>query len=410
MNRLAVFAAVAATALIGACADSGGQPGAANELVSEAQTTFGPMNCPDNLPPVDLDQAPEYDSWLAIKAPLNGYVVREWHNGCSQQLTFPPPASENEPYNEGQADFKPVHSPAAGRIAFFRRVFSMAPAGDRYFDLITDSDAGNWLSKVMIMDEDGANLRALTGTEFPNYNPMWSRRRHPDGAGSQSYRVSFSRGYRDGEGIEVCWTSENGVPGEETCFTDRFTHGGVFGYSHLQDGRIIVRHDSTLELSLATPGATPAQTVFEPITYLDGSGPMPVLQKISISRDEKRIAYAKTQGQPQDSIYGAVTLGRAQIAVADFDATTRTISNEKILSEGINELNLEWYAHWSRNNQQLVWNCAGNCAYWSTTVPVQWYQQNSQIVEHDFATGVTRRISLDHDANYRYPNIWGSVK
>lgn len=406
MNRILPIAAAAASFLISACSGSAGGPANAADGVKEnGQAEVGAIICPDTLPAVDLDNAPEYDSWLAIKAPLNGHVVREWLNGCAQQLTFPPPAEQNAPYNEGQADFKPTHSPDAGRITFFRRVFSMEPAGDQHLDQVTDSDAGNWLSKIMIMDEDGSDQRDLTGTDYPNYNPMWSRKQYADG-----YRVSFSRGYRDGAGIEVCWTSENGVPGEESCFTDRFLHGGVFGYSHLRDGRILVRLDSTLELALATPGATPEATVFEPITYLDGSSPMPVLQKISISRDEKRIAYAKTEGQPQDSIYGAVTLGRALIAVADFDAKTRTISNEKILSEGVNEVNLEWYVSWSRNNQQIVWNCSGNCVYWSPTVPVQWYNQNSQVVEHDFATGITRRISVDHDANYRYPSIWGSVK
>ena len=75
-----------------------------------------------------------------------------------------------------------------------------------------------------------------------------------------------------------------------------------------------------------------------------------------------------------------------------------------------NLANIDWYPAWSPTNKQLIFACSGNCPYWTPAVPVNYYTDNSQIVEYDLATQVIRRISHELTTNYRYPDVWGAVK
>ena len=381
--------------------------------------------CPDTLEPVDLDTGPEYDSWLVMKGGAYGHVQREWHNGCSQQLSFPADAANNPPYNEPQADYKPAWSPDGKHITFFRRYYSFEGVAQEQLTLIGDNVIPNWITGVMVMDShDGGNLRKLTdGDDFLYVNPMWTRKTFPNASGGQGYRVTFTRAQRHAdedeggdpnviprtgtaEGGRVCWIDIDGATNSERCFTEP----GFFGYSSLQDGRILVRIEATREMALITPDENdPANTQTEVLDYQPGGVMgMPILHKATISPDETTIAYMKVDpallnaGSPD-------AFGFAVIAVADLDIDNLTISNEIEVTQ-FNPLNIEWYPSFSQTNKQLIWFCSGNCPYWQPTLPVNYYTENAQVVEYDFDTQVIRRISHELDTNYRYPDIWGTVK
>lgn len=403
MNCLLRFAPTLITiALLSACT-APGDDSSGITVKDEASVVTSAVVCPDTLEAVELDQVPDYDSWLAMKGGGYGHIVREWHNGCEQQLSFPASAADNPHADEAQSDYKPVHSPDGKHIAFFRRHFSTAVEPET-LTLIGDNIHGDWRTTINLINaEDGSNLRELTSIDnAPAFNPHWTRKQFPNRSGGLGYRVSFTRGG------QVWWTDADAQPGDERLLTDP-NLGGFFGYTSLKDGRILVRDEESFELALITPDENdPSQTKIEPISY--DHGPVEtVLHKITISNDETKISYMKVQ--PAHSPHSADAFGNALIAFADFDAETRTISNEVVVSDvAYNLVNIEWYTSFSPNSQQMIWACSGNCSYWTPELPVNYYTDNSQIVEYDFRTQEIRRISLHHDALYRYPNIWGSVK
>lgn len=380
--------------------------------------------CPDTLPEVNLDTAPEYDSWLSSKGGGYGQIQREWHNGCAQQLSFPADADNNPPYNEPQGDYKPNWSPDGKHITFFRRYYSFEGFAQEQLSIIGDNVIPNWITQVMVMNsQDGSDLRSVTEDEYLHVNPMWTRKKYPNKAGQMAYRVTFTRADRDpnyanvpaivprtsaGPG-ELCWADVDGAPGEERCYTTP-DMGAFFGYSSLKDGRQLVRIEDTRELALITPNEQdPSQTKINVLSYEPGGllG-MPILHKITISPDETKIAYMKVDpallnsGTPD-------AFGFAVIAYADLDTSAMSISNEVEVTE-FNPTTIEWYPSFSKTNKQLIWFCSGNCPYWDAAQPVSYYTDNSQIVEYDFETQVIRRISHDLNVNYRYPDIWGTVK
>lgn len=416
--------------LLGACSSSspGGEPEAAANGVlpgggSAEQASV--INCPDEMPAVDLDTAPEYDSWLSMKGGAYGHIQREWHNGCSQQLSFPASAEDNAPYNEPQGDYKPVHSPDGEHIAFFRRYYAFEGAQQETLTVIGDNIIPNWITGIMMMNaDDGSQLRALTQNDDYLYvNPHWTRRKFPNQSGGQGYRVTFTRALRHAdedeggdpnavprtgtaEGGRMCWIDIDSAVNTERCFTEP----GFFGYSSLEDGRILARIEATRELALITPNENdPSQTKIEVLDYQPGGVMgMPILHKITISPDQTKIAYMKVDPELQNA-GSATAFGFAVIAYADLDTDNLTIGNEVNVTE-FNPANIEWYPSWSPSNKQLIWFCSGNCPYWDAAVPVNYYTDNSQVMEHDLETGEKRRISHELTTNYRYPDIWGTVK
>ena len=418
-----LFIAAALPVLLGACtADPSTAP---PEEAGVARAGDAAMVCPEALPPVDLDKAPAYDSWLSMKGGGYGHVVREWHNGCAQQLSFPASAAENEGYDEPQSDYKPAHSPDGEHITFFRRFYSFTGVGQEELTVIGDNVIPNWLTAVVVVDAaDGGNARQLTDTRHIEFNPMWTRKRFPNQSGGMSYRITFTRSYRpdDSEapppviprlaedGAAACWTDIDAEPGDEYCFTDVGTVGSVFAYSSLRDGRVLVRIEDGFRLALVTPDENdPAQSQFDMLSYDNGGLPMPLLHKITISPDETQIAYMKVE--PGIGVLSPDSFGNALIAYADLDVDAGTITNEVVVSNlAYNPANIEWYPSWSPTGRQLIFACSGNCPYWEPEVPVNYYTDNSQIVEYDLDLGAIRRISHDLSANYRYPNVWGVVK
>ena len=418
--------------LLGACSSSSppGEQGADVDTALQAggETALtSEVTCPDDMPAVDLDTAPEYDSWLSMKGGAYGHIQREWHNGCSQQLSFPASAEDNAPYNEPQGDYKPVHSPDGEHIAFFRRYYAFEGTQQEILTVIGDNIIPNWVTGIMMMNaDDGSNLRALTQNDDYLYvNPHWTRRKFPNQSGGQGYRITFTRALRHADEDEggdpnaiprtgvaepgrMCWIDIDSEVNTERCFTE--AGQAFFGYSSLKDGRILARVEATRERALVTPNENdPSQTKIEVLDYQPGGVMgMPILHKITISPDETKIAYMKVDPELMNA-GSATAFGFAVIAYADLDTENLTISNEVNVTE-FNPANIEWYPSWSPTNKQLIWFCSGNCPYWDAAVPVNYYTDNSQVVEHDLDTGEKRRISHELTTNYRYPDIWGTVK
>nr|MDJ0869252.1 hypothetical protein [Myxococcota bacterium] len=272
-------------------------------------------------------------------------------------------------------DYKPVPSPDGSKIAFFRAI-----------DYGKDQDI-TWKTKICVIDADGTGFRELTSGDHMDTNPQWTR----DG----SNRIVWTRiesslslfGINLPLGMNVYWTDPDAEPGDE----ERISRGlpYEFVYSGLQDGRLLIRREGENRYYLMTPDPDGGAT-YERLSY---PTPNTLLHKITISPSEARIAYMKVADAGWFTNATPAAYSHAVIAYADFDAERLTISNEVEVT-GFETANTSWYASWTRDEDELIYACAGDCPEGMSI---------GQIFAYHLATGTTRRISGNDALQYRYP-------
>ena len=364
----------------------------------------------------------DYDSWLSMRGVTDGerdgYIVREWHDGREQQLSTPASRLENGKWNEPQGDYKPVLSPDGKHIAFFRRYSARYDLSQPY-NTRHESWVAGYRTSIIVMDADGSNVRELVSPTYMNTNPMWTRKKYINSSGEEEYRVMWTRMYpmfpnlpRLPAGfhpeaplkMQFCWADIDNIQGQEQCISHPWWPS-IFVYSGLKDGRILIRLEGINQLALLTPNADKSKKPkVEPIIFADSlirgiSNPFKLYHKISISPDEKKIAYMKVFPSYPGQATLASSYTKAVLAYADFDASTNTIANEKIITN-FDPTTIQWYPVFTRNNKKIIY---GHNGYPGVTPA-------GQIYEYDIQTGKTKRISLHKDGFYRYPMPWGSIK
>lgn len=278
------------------------------------------------------------------------HIARTKSNGETSEITY----LTDSPYN----DYKPVISPDGTQIAFFRAYRE-------------DADFFSWTSAICVMNADGSDLRELTGHDFMNTEPYWTR--------DDSNRITWSRMIhcsKGQHGTYAYWTASDAQPGDEQQIS---ATNWEWSNSSLRDGRVFVKKGNAYFLMSPNPGGEPS---YEEIRYPDTYH---YLHKVAISNDETIIAYMKKIDPSGDDYLCA------EIVYAEFDASVPAITNE-IAFVPKDESKLSWYVSISPDNKYLI------------------YAEDGKILRYDVANGTTKQVSTLSDVYYSYPTYLGSVK
>ena len=269
---------------------------------------------------------------------------------------------ENKPLTAGHNDFKPSWSKTGDMLVFFRR-------------LKNDPDVAKWKTAIHIIHADGTGLHQLTDGTHTDFNQTWTR----DGTNTPIWNRK-----RPQTGGYVVMASKVGAkPGEEVALTSTGHH--TWAYTCLTDGRILVRSNPTdqgMGYYLMTPGKNTNPT-FERIDCdLAKTG---VLDRVSLSPTETRVCFEFQRG------FKRQVPGRT-LYVADFDATSRTITNAQPFA---NEKEKQvWFAYprWSKDESSIVYHAGG------------------KLYIYKLEDGSTHKISTNDKADYRYPHFEDAPK
>ena len=291
-------------------------------------------------------------TWISSAMPHGSSrrIARTTGNGKTSEITY----LTGSPHN----DYKPVISPDGSKIAFFRTYRE-------------NSDFFLWKSAICVMNADGSDFRELTGHDFLNTEPYWTR----DG----SNRITWTRmihSSRGPHGTYPYWTASDAKPGDEQQISET---NWEWSNSSLRDGRVFVKRGNAYFLMTPNPGSEPS---YEKIRYQDRYH---YLHKVTISNDETMIAYMKKIIPWGDDYLGA------EIVYADFDASAPAITNE-VAFVPKDASKLSWYVSFSPDNRYLI------------------YAEDGKIMRYDVAAGKTRQVSTLSDVYYSYPTYLGSVK
>jgi Tol biopolymer transport system component len=323
----------------------------------------------------------------------NQDVVKKWYAYVDGRIALntsydPEPVYFTDPELD---DYKPVPSPDGSQVAFFRAID------------YGDGQDITWKTKVCVMNADGTNLRELTGGDYMDTNPMWTR----DGSNriiwtrmeGKTTAVKWLVGTAVPLGMRIYWTSPDAKPGDE----ERVSEAGIkhymeFVYSGLKDGRLLVRRDMVNQYYLMTPAPyNNGEAKYEQISY---PYEKTLLHKMTISPDEKKIGYMKVSNAGPITNGTGAAYSKSVLAIADFDPVNLVIENEVEITE-YNVKNNNWYISFSPNADKLIYACAGDCPEGPS---------KGQMFQYDIETRVTTKISANDELEYRYPAIKGVVK
>jgi hypothetical protein len=280
-------------------------------------------------------------------------------------------------------DYKPVYSADGTQVAFFR-VFDYG-----------DGRIPSYKTKICVMDADGSNVRELTVGEHADFNPYWTR----DGTNQITFTrftIPFSQ--------KIYRISPDGEPGDEVLISRPEPDYFEFGYSSLEDGRMLIRRDFPrlgYHLMTPNPGGMPT---YEPISHPGDE--QTYMHKMTISRDETKVAYMKIEDiTPADIIAQRVYWGSA-IAYADFDADSLGISNE--VDTGAPEP-ARWngYPHWDADGETVLYTNFGTCA--PLVTPPECVR-SGVVMAYSLRAGEHTQISTHDDLVYGYVAAVGVVK
>ncbi len=266
---------------------------------------------------------------------------------------------EGTPLTTGHWDFKPSWSKTGDHLVFFRR----------YKD---DPVVTNWLSSICIINVDGTGFHELSDATVANFNPTWTR----DG---QNTPIWNRRNPKTG-GFHVMSSKIGGKPGEEVALTDPSYHTWV--YSSLTDGRLVVSCTHPTQkwgyyLMTRRDSADPG---YERITC--ELVPKGLLDRVSVSPSEKKVCFEFQKG------FVGKDAGRT-LYIADFDVEKRAITNAKAIAN--EEGKPVWFAYprWIEGETAVIYHASAG---------------KGQLYVYRLEDGSTKRVSMNWNADYRYPH------
>ena len=224
-----------------------------------------------------------------------------------------PGRPEGTPLTTGHMDFKPSWSKTGDMLVCFRRTKD-------------DPVTVKWKSTIFIINVDGTGFHQLTDGTRTDFNPTWTR----DGRNTPIWnRKNDKTG-----GFFVMQGRVGGQPGQEVAITDEGYH--TWAYSSLTDGRLLVgsRHPTLgwgYFLMTRRDGAGAAVRAHR--LRAGVAGPAGPGQRVA-QRDEGLLRVPegfRVQG-PGRTLY-----------IADFDATSRRITNLKAIAN--KEGKPYWFAY-----------------------------------------------------------------
>jgi len=311
-------------------------------------------------------EAIEWEASIAVTSEEQPYEHFGFRIGVSNSES-----SDIEWLTDGALDdYKPVYSPDGSQITFFR-VYEY-----------NGEPVPEWRSKICVMNADGSGYRELTSGEYSDFVPYWTR----DGSNDITFTrfaIPFSQ--------RIYRISSDAQPGEEQLISD--PDNFEFGYSTLEDGRILVRRDIPVSYFLMTPnpGGTPTYETLSP-----PGDEAAYMHKMTVSPGETKVAYMKVEGLTLADIVAQRVYSPAVIAYADFDPVNLRIENEVEITE-LDESSLVWYPAWTADEKHIIY--------------AHRFDGRGVIKAYSLETGTTTQISArDDELDYRYPVPVGIAK
>ncbi|NOY82882.1 MAG: hypothetical protein GXP31_17940 [Kiritimatiellaeota bacterium] len=270
-------------------------------------------------------------------------------------------APETKPLTSGHWDFKPSWSKTGDMLIFFRRVKN-------------DRVVVKWKTAICVIKIDGTGFQQLTDGSHTDFNPTWSR----DGSNTPIWN---RKNPRTG-GFYVMAGKLGEPPGREVPLSDPRYH--TWAHTCLKDGRILVESaHPTLGWGyyLMTPKIGGGGR-YERIDCA-GLARKGLLCRISLSPSETKVCFGHLLGHKFRET------GHA-ICVADFDVKKRAVLNPKIIAN--KERKEAWFAYprWTKDEKAVVYHA-------NTT-------GKGILFMYTLEDGLTRRISTNPNADYRYPH------
>lgn len=290
-----------------------------------------------------------------------------WVASESLQITLFGPDGKRS-LTRGHRDWKPVSSPRADQVTFFR---SSRDGGD----------FSTWRTKICVVSAGGGAVRELTDGAHTDFNPTWTR----DGSG----RILFNRYAEHGRGTsEVFWTSPDASPGDEVRISDprnayEWVNGG------LRDGRLFVDviefrllHRAVARSFLVTlvpGGASRTQELIRPTVNM--------WHKLSVSPSERKVAYMLDTtgdlGDYRDDV----------LYVADFDPAALVVSNPVPITQPTGGRCVNEYPRWTPDERSVIFDssCSGT----------------SRMFLYHLTDGTTEPLSEDGDGQVMFGDFLG---
>jgi hypothetical protein len=267
---------------------------------------------------------------------------------------------EGRPLTQGHMDFKPSWSKTGNQLVFFRR-------------LKDDPVTVNWITAIGIIAVDGTGLHLLSDGTRTDFNPTWTR----DGLNTPIWnRKNPATG-----SFFVMQSKVGNEPGQEVALSDESHH--TWAYSCLRDGRIVVSSAHPTQgpgyfLMTRNVGGTP---LYERIDCeLAKKG---LLDRVSVSPSETKVCFEFQTGfvykDPGRTLY-----------IADFDVNRRAITNVKPIAN--QEGKPIWFAYprWIEGELAVVYH--------------SYETGKGQLYVYRLKDGLTKRVSSNASADYRYPH------
>jgi hypothetical protein len=290
-----------------------------------------------------------------------------WASSTNLNITLHSSTGPNQVLTRSGNDFKPSWSPDGTRLTFFR--------AEKY-----GADFKDWRSKICVINADGSGLRELTTTEFPNFNPTWTR----DGSNC----ILFNRFSPNGDSRnQVHWTSPDASPGEEQLISDPGSMYFEWVNSGLRDGRIFVDRvdaDGAFKSFLLTP--LPGK----PGEYVEIERPTDLYwHKLSLSPSETKVAYML------DNDNNIPTYDDDVICYSEFDVKALKIQRQVTITTK-DLRNIQEYPAWNKDESLIVYDSNEAGTY--------------QVYVYRLADGVTARLSPDKTRNDQFAAFEGVPK
>ena len=293
--------------------------------------------------------------------PGNLKFEERWASSANLQITINQQDAAPITLTSGHLDYKPTWSQTGDMLTFFRFV-----SKGRGFH--------TWRTQICVVNIDGTGLRELTNSDFPHFNPTWTR----DGSNQIIFnRRSTERGWKN----QIFIIPPDGKVGDEQLVSHPSNDFYEWAFSGLKDGRIFIdRKGSDFAKSfLLTPNPGKLGK------YEEIKRPTEKLwHKLSVSPSETKVAYML------DNDRKLYTYKDVVIAVADLDIASLRVENQIIITEMNTDYICE-YPRWTPDESSVIYDSNRSGKY--------------QIYAYHLKDKTTTLISPDPNKNYRFGNF-----
>jgi hypothetical protein len=298
-----------------------------------------------------------------VHAAGTGYISSYYKNGriYVNELGTPEGKPLTNPPGKGWEDFKPSWSKTGDMLVFFRRVQN-------------DRDVVKWKTKICIIKTDGTGFHQLSDGTHTDFNQTWTR----DGKNTPIW----NRKNDENDGFIVMASKVGAKPGQEFPLTDKSYHN--WAYTCLVDGRILVQSVHPKQgwgyFLMAPKRGGGGEYERVDCAGMDKLG---LLDRVTLSPSETKVAFEHQLGHKHNP-------GGRALFLADVDVTNRRMSNVTPIANKDRKPGWFAYPRFTKDEKEIIYHghAAGKRALYLYNIEKR----------------ITRKVSTDDGADYRYPH------